>query len=180
MLSVLEDLGWKCDKDEAGDFYCLLEYGDGQLQIIPTIRKCSDHFRVSLMPSISTKRFSAAASKILGESIDHDPIVVSNLEDNKIPVVSKEDIVRIAEKVLSWASAQDIEAGLAIYRDLPTNAKGARPLRHLAALALAGDVERLQSYKRSFDRGDRLDFVPYISVEMIERGIVIAKENSGV
>ncbi len=50
------------------------------------------------------------------------------------------------------------------------------PLRHLAALAIAGDVERLNSYKNSFEKGDRLGFVPYITVDMIDRAILIAQK----
>ncbi|KAF1684537.1 hypothetical protein B1992_15005 [Pseudoxanthomonas broegbernensis] len=180
VLSILQELGWKCGKDEAGDVYCQLEQGGKQLQIIPTIRKLSDHFRVSLMPSISTKEFSAAAAQIFGEPIDHEPIIVSNLRDEKIPSVAREDVVRLAERALSWASMQDVEAGLAAYRSLPTDAKGARPLRHLAALALSGDVGRLHGYKESFDQGDRMGFVPYITAKMIERAISIAQENAEV
>lgn len=178
-LPILQELGWECGKDEAGDVYCQIERDGKQVQVIPTIRRLSDHFRISLMPSISTKEFSAAVTRIFGRPNDHAPIIVSNLKDEKVPVVTKEDIVRVAEQALSWASLQDIQAGLAAYRSLPTDAKGARPLRHLAALALAGDVDRLQSYKRSFDQGDRLGFVPYITTEMIERAISIAQESAG-
>ncbi|HIE3934939.1 TPA: DUF6990 domain-containing protein [Pseudomonas aeruginosa] len=32
-----------------------MDIGEVQIQIIPTIGKRSDHFRVSLMPSVSTK-----------------------------------------------------------------------------------------------------------------------------
>jgi len=34
------------------------------------------------------------------------------------------------------------------------------PLRHLAALAIAGDVERLNSYKNSFEKATGLDSCP--------------------
>jgi hypothetical protein len=81
----------------------------------------------------------------------------------------------MSEKAISWARSQNIESGLMGYRNLPTDAKGAMPLRHLAALAVAGDVERLEGYKKSFDMGDRLGFVPYITASMIDRAILKAK-----
>ncbi|WP_411828772.1 DUF6990 domain-containing protein [Pseudomonas bijieensis] len=51
---------------------------------------------------------------------------------------------------------------MTVYRKLPTEAKGGMPIRHLAALAIAGDAGRLDEYKRSFEKGDRLEFVPYL------------------
>ncbi|WP_414858990.1 DUF6990 domain-containing protein [Pseudomonas aeruginosa] len=61
------------------------------------------------------------------------------------------------------------------YRALPTNSKGAMPLRNLAALAIAGDVSCLANYQFSFEQGDRLGFVPYITQDMIERALLIAR-----
>lgn len=176
ILPILQQIGWKCGKDEAGDYHCWIENDGRQVQVIPFIGKRFDHYRVSLMPSVSTKAFSAAVAQIFGRSNGHEPITVSNFGVEKIPGVPKEDVIRIAQDALAWASAQDVEAGLAAYRALPTDAKGAMPLRHLASLVLAGDVERLQSYRRSLDKGDRLGFVPYITTDMIERAISIAQE----
>ena len=76
---------------------------------------------------------------------------------------------------MSWARSLNIESGLMVYRSLPTDSKGAMPLRHLAALAIAGDVERLDGYKKNFEMGDRLGFVPYITDGMIDRAVLKAK-----
>jgi hypothetical protein len=176
ILPVLEELGWLCRKDEAGDYFCLMDVDRAQVQVIPAIGKRSDYFRVSLMPSVSTKEFTAAAAFILGEAGDHEPVIVSNDVPEKIVNFSLNDIVRLSQNAISWAFAQDIEKGLADYRALPTDAKGAMPLRHLAALAVAGDVERLTTYKLSFEQGDRLGFVPYITQDMIERALLIARD----
>ncbi|BGD47476.1 MULTISPECIES: DUF6990 domain-containing protein [Pseudomonas] len=175
ILSALEGLGWRCDKDEAGDYFCLMDIGEVQVQIIPTIGKRSDHFRVSLMPSVSTKNFTAAVAFVLGEASNYVPIIVSNDVPEKIVDFSLDDVVRLSQSAISWASAQDIEKGLAAYRALPTNSKGAMPLRHLAALAIAGDVSCLANYQFSFEQGDRLGFVPYITQDMIERALLIAR-----
>jgi len=176
MLPILEGLGWLCRKDEAGDYFCLMDVEGAQVQIIPAIGKRSDHFRVSFMPSVSTKRFTAAAAFILGEAEDHEPVIVSNDVPEKMVGFSLDDVVRLSQDAISWAEAQDMEKGLAAYRELPTDSKGAMPLRHLAALAVAGDVERLTSYKQSFEWGDRLGFVPYITQDMIDRALLIARD----
>ena len=50
------------------------------------------------------------------------------------------------------------------------------PMRHLAALALAGDVAKLKSYQASFEAGDRLGFVPYITKDYIDRAVALAEK----
>jgi hypothetical protein len=176
ILPILAGLGWLCRKDEVGDYFCLMDVDGAQVQVIPSIGKRSDHVRVSLMPSVSTKDFTAAASFILGEAGDHEPVILNNDAPEKIVDFSSNDVVRLSQDSISWASSQDIEKGLADYRALPTDAKGAMPLRHLTALAVAGDVERLTAYKLSFEQGDRLGFVPYITQDMIERALLIARD----
>jgi hypothetical protein len=49
------------------------------------------------------------------------------------------------------------------------------PLRHLAALAIAGDLQTLSRYQRSFAHGDRLNFVPYITADLIDRALSLAQ-----
>lgn len=106
----------------------------------------------------------------------HEPIIVSNAVPEKLIELSFDVIVRLSQCAISWASVQDIEKGLAIYRALPTHSKGALPLRHLAALAVAGDVERLAKYQFSFVQGDRLGFVSYVTQEMISRALSLAQD----
>lgn len=60
VVSILSEQGWVCSKDEVGDYFCVTDVGGVQLQIIPSVGKRSDHFRVSLISSISSKKFSEA------------------------------------------------------------------------------------------------------------------------
>jgi hypothetical protein len=173
-IGILEQQGWVCKKDEVGDFFCTIDLGEVQLQIIPSVCKRADHFRVSLMPSISTAKFSEAVSFISGDERGNIPINISSEAPYKIAGFSVDDVVRLSDKVMSWARSQNIEEGLESYRDLPTDVKGALPLRHLAALAIAGNVQVLKKYKKSFEQGERLGFVPYVTSDMIERALTIA------
>lgn len=172
---ILQALGWACEKDEVGDHFCIMCLGDIQVQIIPVIGKRSDHFRVSFMPSISSAEFSDAVAFILGEEQHFSPVIVSNETPQKLENLGAEDVAGLSARASSWARYQDIEAGLALYRSFPTSAKGARPLWHLAALAIAQDVAQLDNYKTSFKNGERLGFAPYITFEMIERSLLIAR-----
>jgi len=174
LIQVLRSLGWSCGRDEVGDWFCILSVGAVQVQILPTIARRADHCRVSFMPSVSTKDFTAAAAFILDEDKSHVPIVARNLAPLKVTSLPPSDIAVLSGDILSWAVSQDVEKGLDEYRRLPTSSKGSLPLRHLAALAVAGDVERLSEYKGNFNRGDRLGFVPYISECMIDRALTWA------
>lgn len=155
-------------------FFCLANVSDVLVQVIPSVAKRSGYFRFSLMPSVSTESFTRAVGVVLGEQKIFVPILVKNELPEKVVGLALDDIVRHSEDAISWASAQDIEIGLSNYCALPTDSKGAMPLRHLAALALAGDVETLKKYKRCFEQGDRLGFASYINDEMIGRAVLIA------
>lgn len=39
---------------------------------------------------------------------------------------------------------------------------------------MTGRGDRLSSYQRSFELGDRLGFVPYINAQMLERALMVA------
>ncbi|MFI8982640.1 DUF6990 domain-containing protein [Ectopseudomonas khazarica] len=178
LVSIMEEQGWTCKKDEVGDCFCIIVVDNIQIQVIPFIGKRADHFRVSLAPSISSREFSEAVGFIYGEGRDYSPIIFSNEPPKKLASLSAEDVLQLADEAISWALSQSLEDGLTAYRGLPTAAKGAMPLRHLAALAITGDVERLEGYKQSFAEGDRLGFVPYITVDMVDRAILIARKHS--
>lgn len=174
LLSVLAGCGWACKKDDAGDYYCLIEKYDFTVQIIPSLHARRDHIRASLMPSVSTADFSFAVSVILGEDLDFVPIINSNLGVSKLNSIGREEVERLSNDALEWASVQNLSEGLTRYRELPPDSKGDLPVRHLAALALDGRVQKLREYMEGFERGERMGFVPYISLQMIGRAFELA------
>lgn len=58
-ISVLKQCGWRCRADEVGVCVCFFDINKKVVAVIPTIGKRVDHFRVSLMPSISSVDFSS-------------------------------------------------------------------------------------------------------------------------
>lgn len=178
LLLILKDEGWSVSKDEVGDSFCTMTLDSLLLQLIPTIRKRSDHYRIALSPSVSSSNFSNTVSQVASENNDFEPIVVSNFAVEKIASPSVEDIVRLSEEAITWAKKLDIDEGLKKYRDLPTSSKGAMPLRHLAALAIHGDTEKLTFYRDSFLKGERLGFVPYITLPMLEKALHISHKDN--
>jgi hypothetical protein len=147
-----------------------------QIQLIPNVLKCCDHFRVGLAPAVSLKKFSETSKFIGGNDNNFMPLCINWALGEKIVDLTAAEISRLSENALSWALSQNLEEGLKRYRNLPTVWAVEIPVRHLAALALAGEVARLGYYQRCFDQGDRQDFGLSISVEMIERAISIAQK----
>lgn len=57
MASILTEQGWVCNKDEVGDCFCVIDVGDTEIQVIPSVGKRTDHFRVSLRLPFHQKNF---------------------------------------------------------------------------------------------------------------------------
>lgn len=175
LTKTVEKLGWKRRVDEVGENYFWLDLGDRIVTVIPYVGKRSDHFRVSFTPSVTTREFSRAVSAINLSDIEHEPISVMLEKTEKVPTLGEAEVRTLLEKVVAWAQSEDLDKGLEIYRALPTDCVGARPMRHVAALALAGDVRKLDGYLSSFKAGDRLGFVSYITESLLDRAIEFAK-----
>lgn len=85
-----------------------------------------------------------------------------------------EDIATMSNQAIEWAMNVDIESCLAELRAQPISAIG--PHRHLTSLAIAGDVETLCHYRDRFAAGDRMDCVPYITIDYITRALELAEK----
>lgn len=86
------------------------------------------------------------------------------------------EILQASNEVIVWAQKQDLDRALQDHAALPTDAPGAQPIWHLAALAVLGELARLKSYQASFEARDRLGFVPYVTKDFIDRAMSLAEE----
>ncbi|MFD1246012.1 DUF6990 domain-containing protein [Paralysiella testudinis] len=175
VFSILESKKWVCSKDEVGDRFCLFTIDEIIVHIIPVLNKRNDYVRISFMPSVSTKEFSKAISFIDGGKQGNYSILSENKIPEKKTEVTLEDIIRLSDDAIIWAKSQDINNELLKLTKLPTNSPGSMPLHHLAALAITGNLTKLEVYSTSFANGERLGFVPYITLEMISRAIFLAR-----
>jgi hypothetical protein len=175
IIEVFRSLGWKFARDEVGDFVGRMKMGAFQQQIIPAIKRGRDDYYASLMTSVSTEEFSSAVAYVYGRKSEFIPVIVRHGGPQHVGDLSAQLLAQLSDEALEWGQCQDLERGLEEYRSLPTDAKGEMPLRHLAALAIAGDVSRLSTYVDKVRGGDSLGFVPYIKLEMIERALILAE-----
>ena len=176
---VLSSLAWAIRTDDVGDKVAKFILSDRIVDIIYGIGRFGDEEQFEAVLSVSTAKFSKFCSRILGENKSFYPLVVARRGLRVLaPEIREEHVRQASDEAISWAQEQDLDKALRDHAALPTDAPGARPIWHLAALALLGDVAKLKSYQASFEAGDRLGFVPYIKKDFIDRAVSLA-ENDG-
>ncbi len=184
VIKVFAGLGWEAGSDD-GDRYVIRDLGDRRVQMYIEFKRFDEEPKpLTATPFVSTPAFDDLVERIDGTPRHLIPLVGPigwGDRETKIPQpINEEVIAGISEEVVDWARAQDLDAVLARLRALPTSSVGIQPLKHLAALADAGDVATLQSYAEAFASGDRLGFVPYITEDYIARALAIAEERAAV
>jgi hypothetical protein len=174
---LLKSFGWKASKDEVGDRYTLFQLPDRVVQIVYGIRRFVAYQSFSSTLSVSTGEFSSASSRIEGSGRRCWPLLV-RWEGLSVmaPELLPEHIQQASDEAIAWAQSQDLDKALRDHAALPTDAPGTGPVLHLASLAILGEVEKLKSYQASFEAGDRLGFVPYVTKDYIDRAVAVAEE----
>ncbi|WP_299085617.1 hypothetical protein [uncultured Ruegeria sp.] len=179
VTKTLEVLGWETHTDEVGDKFTHFYLPDRTIQIIYGVRKFSNAQQLEAMLSLSTDAFSKACSEISGDGAGYTPLIRAWKGIRmKVPEVLEEHVRQVSSESIQWAKGQDLEAGLKTNASLPTDAPGARAVWHLGALAVLGDIARLRSYQISFEAGDRLGFVNYVTRGYIDRAVGLAQHFS--
>jgi hypothetical protein len=180
---TMVELGWTQYRYDP-DLVQIKRVFDRVVWVVPV----NNTFSIDMSPCISNDIFDKFTHIIGNEDVDYYTGKITRRRYVSGSVIcqsqcrlhkedyTEEDVVLMSNQILEWAASVDIEAGLAALRALPTDCLGAMPVRHLAALAVAGDVETLGRYRDSFAAGDRLDFVPYIDEGYIARALELAEK----
>lgn len=170
---------WSTSKDEVGDRIARYELSDRTVNIIYGLRKLPNEQLLWMMRSTATEAFVCACSAIDPDHSGFYPLVRPwNDPDVRAPEILEEHVRQASDDAIEWAKDQDLDKALQEYAALPTDAPGARPIWHLGALAVLGDVERLKSYQASFEAGDRLGFVPYVTKDYIDRAVAFTEKKA--
>jgi len=179
---ILKSIGWQTYKDEVGDRGAYFKLSDRTVDIGYTIRRFPNDEKFSAPPALYTDEFSAACGWIRDRTNDSMHFIVPwNWPGIYAPEIREEHIHQASQQAIDWAKEQDLHQGLLDLAALPANAfgrRGLRGLRHIAALALLGDVDKLKFYQSSFEAGDRLAFEDYITKDFIDRAVTLAEQNA--
>ncbi len=174
VAEVLKTLGWEgssCDGDRIAKY----QLSDRIVRLVYKVTRLPDQQRLVIVPSVLDASFSNACAKV--GDLDGQRILFVrswNFPGLNAPEILEKHVRQASASAIAWAKEQDLEKALHERTELPTNSPGTFPVQHFAALALTGDVDRLKSYLESFDAGDRLGFVPYITRDYIVRALELA------
>jgi hypothetical protein len=146
------------------------------VDLVYVVRKYGQEQQLEVDITASTKAFSQACQAVDPGYGSCAPLIRSREGlSYQVPVVTDEHVRQASEQAIAWAQEQDLAKALLDHAALPTNAPGAKPIWHLAALAVLGDVAKLKCYQASFAGGDRLGFVPYVTKDYIDRAVALAE-----
>ncbi|MFC6656755.1 DUF6990 domain-containing protein [Roseibium salinum] len=175
VTQLLKTLGWHTYTDEVGDKFSLFHLPDRVVDLGYGIRKYGREQQLEADVTASTEA-SCGCKAIDPGHRRYAPLVRRRRGlCYQVPAITEEHVRRASDESIAWAQAQDLDKALRDHAALPTNAPGARPIWHLAALALLGDVAKLKFYQASFEAGDRLGFVNYVTKDYIDRTVSFAE-----
>jgi len=175
---ILKSIGWQLSKDEVGDRFAQMQLKDRTVEIGYIIRRFLHDEEFSASPALYTDEFSSTYNHIRDRSSGRTAFIVPwNWHGVRVPEIREEHVHQASQMAIDWAKEQDLHQGLLAHAALPTTAFGTRPVKHLAALALLGDIEKLKFYQASFEAGDRLGFEDYITKDYIDRAVAIAEQH---
>ncbi len=179
VTKTLEGLDWKISKDDVGDRIAHFQLPDRKVRIIYGLDRVREQKKLGSTLALATEDFSNACLEV-DPSYGSDAPFIRAWKglDIRSSEILEEHVRQASDEAIAWAREQDLDKALQDHAALPTDAPGARPIWHLAALAVLGEVDCLKSYQASFKAGDRLGFVNYITKEYIDRALDLAERNS--
>ncbi|WP_299727532.1 hypothetical protein [uncultured Tateyamaria sp.] len=175
----LSGRGWTISRDKT-EVVARTSKAAEQAQIIIQARPARGETRVTFICSAAPERFNHAVAKISGDGVPaQEPIEQCRIVRSRSEYID-EDFAGMETEFQEWWSQRNLDETV---RKLVTQYSefGSGPLHHLAALAVCQENETLNLIKSRFEDGDKSGFLPYITVDYVDRAIEIAqKKHSAV
>ncbi|ASQ04975.1 hypothetical protein HR059_02285 [Sinorhizobium meliloti WSM1022] len=182
---VFKNAGWKADFHK-GETYWGFLWSRPNFRVTTSFSAGAVQQRretpvVSFAAGLSKAELDAISEELFPtpQGYDASPVIIASYRVKEAIPNDLEDHPRfirsLSEKIIQWASIQDIEACI---RNFATPWETEKQLTHLAALAYFGDFITLMEYQEMFKRGKRANFYPMIEAEMIDRAVNIAIERA--
>ncbi|WP_375621054.1 DUF6990 domain-containing protein [Bartonella sp. AA97HXZ] len=172
----LKEMGWTVYRDKNYDRNTYFISKDRIINIMYSLQSDEEEPIVAFKASLSTLGFSTAHREIFYNM----PQYIAIKEAEEVYTVSSTELdegklKQISADILEWADRQNVNQIIYDYAALPTNSELDLVARHLIALVLIGDVEKLKSYKENFRKGNPLGFVEEISKYRIDNLLTLAR-----
>jgi len=171
----LASWGWQVKVDNVGDTSAELSLPDREVSLLWSLRGLYRREtgkrtqKLGISPSISTIEFSKIYSDIGNRKASFAYMLTyRNSISREETDITIGQLQTLADEAVTWAKSHDLNTCLQKHAYSPRD-RGTGPLLHLTSLVILGEVEKLKHYQTSFEKGDRLGFVPYITKDYIDR-----------
>lgn len=164
---LTRDGRWLADRDGA---YGELRRGDFVVQLEPF----DAYKETGIECAVEHREFAELVNYILGDRPD-EFVCMKYLQVDRGQSETPEQLV---ERTLNLATEEPLESYLARFKVERPDGPSIPQLCHLGALAWSGDYSPLLDYEAIFKKGKRLNFVPMVTLEMIERALEKAWERT--
>ncbi|GAA5094786.1 hypothetical protein GCM10023260_02330 [Bartonella acomydis] len=172
----LKEIGWTVYRDKNYDRNAYFISKDRIINIVYSLQSDEKEPIFAFKASLSTLGFCSAHREIFYNM----PQYIALKEAEEVYTVSSTDLdegklKQICTDILVWAEQQNVNQIIYDYVAFPPDSELDLVARHLIALVLIGDVEKLKSYKESFRKGNPLGFVEEISKYRVDNLLTLAR-----
>ncbi|WP_273718281.1 MULTISPECIES: DUF6990 domain-containing protein [Bartonella] len=172
----LKQMGWTVYQDKNYNCNAYFISKDRIINIMYSLQSDEKEPIVAFKASLSTLGFSSAHREIFYNM----PQYTALKEAEEIYTVSSTELdegklKQICTDMLEWAEQQNVNQIIYDYVAFSPDSELDLVARHLIALVLIGDVEKLKSYKENFRKGNPLGFVEEISKYRIDNLLTLAR-----
>ncbi len=172
----LKEMGWTVYRDKNYNRNAYFVSKDRIINIMYNLQSDEEEPIVVFKASLSTLSFSTAHREIFYNM----PQYIAIKEAEEVYTVSSTELdegklKEICTDILEWADRQNVNQIIYNYVAFPPDSELDLVARHLIALVLIGDVEKLKSYKENFRKGNPLGFVEEISKYRIDNLLTLAR-----
>ncbi|WP_144756040.1 DUF6990 domain-containing protein [Bartonella saheliensis] len=172
----LKQMGWAVYRDKNYNRNAYFINKDRIINIMYSLQCGGEEPIVAFKASLSTLGFCSAHREIFYNM----PQYIALKEAEEVYTVSSTDLdegklKQICTDILEWADRQNVNQIIYDYVAFPPDSELDLVARHLIALVLIGDVEKLKSYKENFRKGNPLGFVEEISKYRVDNLLTLAR-----
>ncbi|WP_254474885.1 hypothetical protein [Bartonella sp. B1098] len=172
----LKQMGWTVYRDKNYNRNAYFISKDRIINIMYSLQSDGEELIVAFKASFSTLGFSTAHREIFYNM----PQYTALKEAEEVYTVSSTELdegklKQICTDILVWAERQNVNQIIYDYVAFPPDSELDLVARHLIALVLIGDIEKLKSYKENFRKGNPLGFVEEISKYRVDNLLSLAR-----
>ncbi len=172
----LKQMSWTVYRDKNYNRNAYFISKDRIINIMYNLKSDEEEPIVAFKASLSTLGFSSAHKEIFYNM----PQYIALKEAEEVYTVSSTELdegklKQISADILEWADRKNVNQIIYDYVAFPPDSELDLVARHLIALVLIGDVEKLKSYKENFRKGNPLGFVEEISKYRIDNLLTLAQ-----